>query len=375
MKRVLVSGYYGFGNAGDEAILAALVEGLTGLVPEVRISVLSGSPAETAALHGVEAIGRMDVVRIARAVATSDLVVSGGGSLLQDVTSQRNIPYYLGVVALARMLRRPVMLYAQGVGPVTRRPGRWLIPRVLNGVRHVTVRDAESLALLRELGVVRPPAEVTADASLALEPAPGFDARAALLAEGIDPERRPIIGLALRAWHEGAGAAGLAEVADALAAETGGQVLFLPMQLPDDVALSRAVLARMARPGGVLLARRRHPREMLALISALDLVVGMRLHALIFAAAVGVPVLGLSYDPKIDSFLRTLEWDSGLTLQEAIAGEVAARARAALERRPELVAHLARRVPPLRESARRNNVLAAELLRTPSLHAMTSRED
>lgn len=373
MKRVLISGYYGFGNAGDEAILAALVEGLTGLVPEVRISVISGSPVETAALHGVEAIGRMDVARIARAVATSDMVVSGGGSLLQDVTSQRNIPYYLGIIALARVLRRPVMLYAQGVGPVTRRPGRWLIPRVLNGVRQITVRDAESLALLRELGVVRPPAEVTADASLALEPDPGFDARAALLAEGIDPERRPIIGLALRSWHEGADVAVLAEAADALAAETAAQVVFIPMQLPDDVAVSRAVLARMTRPGGAVLARRHHPREMLALINALDLVVGMRLHALIFAAAVGVPMLGLSYDPKIDSFLRTLEWDSGMSLVEATAGEMAARVRSALERRSELAAHLARRVPPLRESARRNNVLAAELLRTSSLHELTSR--
>lgn len=375
MRRVVVSGYYGFGNAGDEAILAALVGGLREHVPDARFTVISGNPDRTARLHGVDAVARNNPLAVARALAGGDLVVSGGGSLLQDVTSQRNIPYYLGVVALARALGKPVMLYAQGVGPVSRRLGRRLIPLVCNGVQRITVRDQESLALLRELGVVRPPVEVTADASLALEPAAGFDAQAALRAEGVEPGRRPLIGMALRSWREGADPAVLVEVADALAAELGAQVCFLSMQSPDDEGMARAVLARMSRPGGVLLGSGYHPRELLALIGALDLVIGMRLHALIFAALAGVPPLGLSYDPKIDNFLRALGWEEALAVGNAAAAEVLARVRDALLRREALSRRLAQQVPSLRARARRNNAIAAELLLAPSFHPSTRQQD
>ncbi len=372
MRRIAVSGYYGFGNAGDEAILAAMIEGLRELVPDVRFTVISGDPACTARVHGVEAVPRADVAGVVRALAGSDLLLSGGGSLLQDVTSQRNIPYYLGLVALARALGKPVMLYAQGVGPVSGAAGRWLIRRVCNAVQQITVRDEESLAALREMGVVHPPVEVTADASLALEPAAGFEGREALRAEGADPDRRPLVGLALRSWREGADPAALARLADALVEDLGAQVCFVAMQSPEDEAMARAVLARMSRPGGVLLRGSDNPRELLALVGALDAVIGMRLHALIFAALTGVPLLGLSYDPKVDNFLRALGWEEALAVGQAPVERVVARVRSFLERRGELKDLLARRVAPLRERARRNNELAAGLLAHPSFHSSTS---
>ncbi|MBX6377091.1 MAG: polysaccharide pyruvyl transferase family protein, partial [Clostridia bacterium] len=199
--RFLVSGYYGFGNAGDEAILAALVSGLRSEAarlpgqPEVDVVVLSGRPEETAADHGVRAIPRTDFVAVARAVAAADVVLSGGGSLLQDVTSHKNIPYYLAIVALGLAARRRTMAYAQGVGPVGSWAGRAAIRAVLDRVDLITTRDPHSAEFLRAIGVERPPIEVTADASLLLEPDRGFFVADALAAEGVNPDLpSPIIG-------------------------------------------------------------------------------------------------------------------------------------------------------------------------------------
>lgn len=114
MYNVVVSGYYGSKNAGDEAMLAAMIEVLTDVNPQVNIMVISASPDDTARRHGVKAISWLDVSSIWCALRRADLLISGGGSLLQNVTSGRSLYYYLSVIALARFLGTPVMLYAQG---------------------------------------------------------------------------------------------------------------------------------------------------------------------------------------------------------------------------------------------------------------------
>lgn len=49
------------------------------------------------------------------------------------------------------------------------------------------------------------------------------------------------------------------------------------------------------------------PQLMLEEVSKCDLVIGMRLHSLIYAASQYVPPVGISYDPKIDQFLLRLD--------------------------------------------------------------------
>ena len=145
MKRIVVSGYYGAKNAGDEAMLAAMLEVLGDLDPELHITVISADPADTRRRHGVEAIGSFDAGAIFSAMRRADLVVSGGGSLLQNVTSGRSLYYYMAVIFLALLLGKRVMLYAQGIGPVTGvfacRAMRWLG----NRVSLITVRDEGSM--------------------------------------------------------------------------------------------------------------------------------------------------------------------------------------------------------------------------------------
>ncbi|MGB9860036.1 MAG: polysaccharide pyruvyl transferase family protein, partial [Moorellaceae bacterium] len=107
MVQVLFSGYYGFGNAGDEAILYSMVQTFRALAPEVEIAVLSHDPAATEKWLSVKAVNRWRPGEVVQAIRRADLFISGGGSLLQDVTGPRSLLYYLGVLETARLLRRP----------------------------------------------------------------------------------------------------------------------------------------------------------------------------------------------------------------------------------------------------------------------------
>jgi polysaccharide pyruvyl transferase CsaB len=324
---ILVSGYYGFRNAGDEAILGGLITAVRALDPSVRFTVISGKAAHTRALHGVEAISRGDFKKIWAEMARSHLLISGGGSLLQDVTSLKTIPYYLGVASMAKLRGLPVMFYAQGIGPVTRLVGRGLVPLVGNWIDHITVRDEDSARRLRQMGVFRPPIEVTADAALALGPADPEMGRRLLAEHGVKLDGRPIIGVSIRPWKyvhaqvEQALAQGLDELAERL----GATILFIPMQQPHDVAVSRATSAMMkSRP--VVLEGDFTYRQIQAVIGCCDLLIGMRYHALVFAAMAGTPLVGLSYDPKNDSFLRLLGQEAVGTAQRLNASDLTAAA-------------------------------------------------
>ena len=121
----LLSGYYGFGNAGDEAVLAAILQSILAQQASARFTVTSGNPRQTVQCFNsagtpVSAIPRQEPRALLRALRGCDAFISGGGSLLQDVTSLRNVVYYTALIRFAQVLRKPVMIYAQGVGPLRR---------------------------------------------------------------------------------------------------------------------------------------------------------------------------------------------------------------------------------------------------------------
>ena len=151
MSHVVISGYYGSKNAGDEAMLAAMVEVLSDLNPKVHITVISADPEDTKKRHGVEAIGWLDFCGIIGALRQADVLLSGGGSLLQNITSRRSLYYYLVIIWLAQLCSTPVMLYAQGIGPISGRIARWVMRHNGNRVKMITVRDRGSLQELAEL--------------------------------------------------------------------------------------------------------------------------------------------------------------------------------------------------------------------------------
>ena len=359
MKRLLLSGYYGYGNAGDEAVLAGLVTGFRAARPEAELEIvaLSGRPAETRAAHGVLAADRYRPGALLREIRRADLVLSGGGSLLQDVTSAHGIFYYLGVVRMAQVLGRKTMFIAQGIGPLRLARSRRLVRSVANRLDAVTVRDPASAALLAEIGVKRPSIEVTADPALLLSAPP---------AVGDGPETASF-GVALRPWGGQEGVA--AHVADACASVLSGRrALLLPMQAGSDKPVAEQFAHQWhqgnhAGNRATLCSLEKGLTPLLANIASCDLMIGMRLHALILAAAAGVPSVALSYDPKVDAFMQgSGQGDAVYDLDQSDPDMLQSLLTRVWAEREERSAALRAALPGLRARAARNTDVALELL-------------
>ncbi len=302
IMKIALSGYYGFDNAGDEALLAAITSSLLRLQPEAEFVVFSGNPGKTSSLHGFHAIYHKNPLAVIQELRGSELLISGGGSIFQDITSPLSLPYYISVVVLAKLLRKPVVFYAQGVGPINRSFSKLLMRLVANRVDLITLRDSASSRFLFEMGVSRPPMLVTADPVFSLEPESSDHTRINSLLASHGIGRQPLIGVAVRKWRALDGYQEiLAKVLDDLA-RRGYQIIFVPMSFPEDVTESRRV-AGLMNSEALVLDQHLTSQELLALIALLDLMIAMRLHALIFAANRGIPFAGISYDPKVDAFL------------------------------------------------------------------------
>ncbi|MBV8067781.1 MAG: polysaccharide pyruvyl transferase family protein, partial [Candidatus Eremiobacteraeota bacterium] len=182
MPRVLLCGYYGFGNFGDEALLEVIVQRLRDRFPAVSLEVLSATPQATTADHRVAAIPRWDRREVRAAIARADLVLSGGGGLLQNATSTRSLLYYAGIVREAVRARRKTMLFAQSIGPLDFW-GRLIVRNFCRGVERATVRDERSRRLVESL-LPETPVEKTADPVFLYGSAETAD----LSGEGLGPE-------------------------------------------------------------------------------------------------------------------------------------------------------------------------------------------
>ncbi|HYL26285.1 MAG TPA: polysaccharide pyruvyl transferase CsaB [Candidatus Nitrosotalea sp.] len=361
MSRVLLSGYYGFGNLGDEALLEVILDRMRRRFPTARLEVLSATPRATAAAHRVETTQRWDWREVRAAIGRSDVVLSGGGGLLQSATSLRSLLYYAGVIREAIRARRKTMVFAQSIGPLDFW-GRLIVRRFCNGLDRATVRDARSQALLASL-LPRTPVERTADPVFLYDlPADEVD----LASEGLGSESGPYAVVSVRkspAFRDGREI--VARVVDRLAQRHNVRAAFLPLGGAADAAASTEII-RACASSPMLLPECTLPKAA-SILRGAHVVVGMRLHALILAARYTVPFLAIAYDPKVSSLCEDLQyplaplWSAGeRRLSDEAIDELVDRL---VRERESLAAQLARRRELVQADAERNFDVLAELMR------------
>ena len=313
MINLLIVGYHGFGNCGDEAILKAMTTNIRSLAKDVDITALSHNPEFTKTEYNVKSVQRFNVFQVLSAIRHSDIVISGGGTLLQNGTSTRSLLYYLSLIKMAKLFRKRVMLYANGIGPVTGRLNQRLVRSVINNVDVITLREKLSEADLRNIGVSNPNVTVTADAAFKLKSIDDKKAEAFLESEGFEERGKLRVGIAVRAWSKAKyGEDYISKIAKACdnIADTGKEIIFIPMQYPNDIAVSKKV-SSMMKNKSYILKNRYTPSEMMGIVGRVDVMVSMRLHTLIFAAVKNIPMVGIIYDPKIEYYLKELDMPEG----------------------------------------------------------------
>jgi len=400
-KTVLIAGAgsFGYWNTGDEAILDAMVRDLRSHVPDLNIALVSANPPGTMAAYALEEIPSQDITQIVHAAQASDLLILGGGGIFYDywgfdpsellTMSHGGMGLYSGFALLATLLKKPLMIYGVGVGPLLSEFGKSFTRAAFEQATLATVRDPESKQLLASLGVDVARVRVTADPALTLPSADDERVRQIIGAEASTPLARPVVGVALRNWNIGVSpdywerevALGL----DSFVEQHGGTILFVPFHRAvkgsqvNDRAVAKRVRKRMRNQAQAVVFQGNYlPEEKAGVLKSCDLVLGMRLHSILFACQYGVPTIALAYDPKVSNSLKQFDCDEyGIELGALNADRLAALLWRAYGDRSQLGARLIAKANALVDLSRENARLAADLLAgnvsvTPALSPQTA---
>lgn len=361
MPKILISGYHGFGNCGDEAILQTMCETISKLKDDIQITALSYAPEDTRKLYQIHAVYRFAWKEVLKSIQETDILISGGGSLLQDKTSTRSLFYYLSIILTGKLLGKKVLIYSNGIGPIRRSFSRWLTKKIVNQVDLITLREELSKEELNELGVKKPPIFVTADPVFLYEGQELNDAEDLLQLEGI-PMDKPLVGVMFRDWMtKESFAHKIAVICDWIVEKYDMNIVFMPMQFPNDLKISKEIQRHMRMPS-YMVTKKYNAKAIMRGIHNLHLVLGMRLHALIIAAIYHIPMLGFAYDPKVDHYLDRLKMPSAGYIEDIIPQNVEKQVEEIFIQYNDYVENLEKVSKELKQKAMENNTYLMGLI-------------
>ncbi len=291
-KTYMLCGYYGYKNAGDDSLLNAVINDIKDINPDNKLILLTKNKSEYN-FDVNKVIDRFNIAKIIKAMKHTDVLVMGGGSLLQDETSSRSLYYYLLIMYIAYRFDKKIYLYSNGIGPINREINQKLTAKVLSRTSYITLRDKESAKLLKRIGVEGPEIFVTADSVFTL-----FDHTK------IDSKRKEVA-IIVRRWHNfDKIKLEIARYCDFIVETLGYRVVFIPLKSPDDVIASNEVRALMMNKSKIIKIDDMVYKN--RVLARTKFSVSMRFHGVIYSAAQGVLSIGLSYDKKVKSGCKSL---------------------------------------------------------------------
>lgn len=301
-----ISGYYGYDNSGDDALLLAMLTELKREKPNVRTVVFSANPKQTKKRYKIDSYNRFNPFKVYGCIKQSRVLLSGGGSLIQDETSSKSLWYYTEMLRLAKRFGLKVMQIANGIGPIKRKRNRRIASRVINScVDEITLREMRSLDELKKMDITVN-TTVTSDPAMLLDGSSDDEIKRIFERENIFPHRYACI--AMRDWKYNPSdfEEKIAEAADYIYETYHADIIFVPMQYPADIAISERIMNKMRNSSSVL-KQQLSIENVIGVIRGSDLVLAMRLHTLIYGVSMNVPVVAIKYDPKVDGFMEYME--------------------------------------------------------------------
>ncbi|BAQ62801.1 CsaB protein [Geminocystis sp. NIES-3708] len=289
MKKAVICGYYGQGNAGDEALLVCVLETLPNNFKPI---VLSGNPNKTSENYNVISYSRLNIIKEILKLGKKDLFIWGGGSLIQDVTSKKSAIFYLTLMILAQFKGLKTVAYAQGIGPIKTPFIRWLTKQVLRKCDGVSVRDKASAKLLKIWGIKY---------FLAADPVWALSSK---IKQNLELLPNPRIAVNLRS-HSSLTEEKIDIISKALIQfkkEIKANIILIPFQKSKDLEICKKVAKNLDNHCQIIMIE--NPQELKGLFKEVDMMIGMRLHSLIMAKSEQCKCFALSYDPKVASLMK-----------------------------------------------------------------------
>ena len=299
----VLSGYYGYNNIGDDALLFSILSNILKLKENLKICVLTRNPRKIQKnldnyFANIVTRPRFNICSVRKAIKKSRALVFGGGTLLQDLTSSRSLSYYLWLLKLARRYKKKAVLYANGIGPLNNRKNQEKVKNIIKYIDLATIRDEDSYKDLIDLGIDKSKVYCTADEAVTIRNEQNYSEN-----DFKEYIKNKYIVVSVRKW-QGLGAEFFDKFAAAvnnICREHDLTPVYIVMRPEEDRAVSQKLADKNAQAyvtdaGGDI-------NKILSVIKSAEAVISMRLHTLIFAGAFNVPMLGVCYDPKVRSFL------------------------------------------------------------------------
>lgn len=291
MVNVVISGYYGFKNFGDEAILSILTEHLKKM--RAKVTVITSNPDYTKNKDNVETVKTFDIKNIIRVLRNSDALISGGGSLLQDVTSIKSLIYYSFIIFLALLMRKKVLIFAQGIGPLNSKISKIIVKNLLKHSSFVSVRDEKSLKLLTNWEI---------DAKLVCDPIFSTEIPT------VEKENKLVMQLRSFGTLNDKFLEELAQNINKNFSDKKIEILSLQDCLDKEVCEKFNTILKNQNPNiSSIVKTNLEPKEIIRTISSAQYLVAMRFHAILTGIKAGIKTLAINYDAKVENLAREFE--------------------------------------------------------------------
>lgn len=352
MPHIVLAGYLGCGNLGDDAVMLGIVERLG---PECEFTVLSGDPDETHRQYSLQSVPRKNFGQVELAMKRADAVIFPGGSVFQDSTSVKSVLYYAHIAKLAKKHSNKLIFLGQGVGPLKSFFGKRQSTAAFNSADLICVRDPGSMATLRDLGV-KVKVHQAADSAFLLSP-PLQEEGSTYNVGGMKS-----IAIAPRPIHKkGNDDVVLMGEFCRMAYQAGYAPTLIEMDPAEDGPLIDAIskqqggrIPQLRKLGSPMMVQQR--------LARMDSVVAVRLHAGILAASVGVPPLMVSYDPKVSAFSQQIGVGPALPIEGLTPSRLFDAFQNHLKERERLAVVVRQKLAEQQSSAMKNILLAREIL-------------
>lgn len=322
--KVLILGYYGQGDAGDEAILSCLSKKIKENF-NADITVVSGDVEYTKKEHNLHAVRSvfggnifsktLNYINLIDKIRNYDVFVLGGGGLISELfgrKSRKKTLFYLSLLRRAKLLGKKTIVYSIGVSEIKTKKFARKIKEGLEYADIISVRDKKSKKILEEIGIKK---EINILPDPAFLLAPEEDEK---IIEEENIGRKKIIGIALTDFikpYMNSFARSIDKMIEKYDAEV---VLITTAGRPGEIkaGVEKKMMEKIRNKSNVRIIKRYPPRKLLWLLSKFDLVISMRLHMLIFSAISGVPFIGIPSDEKIKNFLEIIKQEEYSAMPE-----------------------------------------------------------
>ena len=366
-KRVILSGFYGAENAGDELILRSISDNLTNDDSIFQVIAAGENPLNISKQHAISAFKRSEPNRAWAEVTSASAVILGGGGLWHDYTfhkakgipglfskNEMSITGYSKLPIMAKICGIPFHIFGLGVGPLNDSDAKQYARFLGELADSLTVRDTDSLKALNDIRGWSRAVNVAPDPVFALSLE---DMRIPEELSAIESSRL-VLGVNLRPWEPNGRKLALGSLADALACLASQRdilIVGVPMQKKHDEQALKKLFSLLPHHCDRILLKwpSEEPFEQLfGALSKCSLFLGMRLHANILAQRLGIPAIGIGYDPKVWAHFRQMECEELVLPLNARDSAIVAVINDVIDSLPHWKKYLARRISRVEKRAK-----------------------